>query len=82
MKRGVEITDAYSEQITSEVFEDRPQLCFVKNHLFRWSFLFVWKYDRIARNPDPGSTSTVEKCGMMIWRSGKVISTLPKTAKY
>lgn len=46
------VADTFDEQITSEVFEDRPQLNRMLGRLDRYDLIIVYKYDRIVRDPD------------------------------
>jgi DNA invertase Pin-like site-specific DNA recombinase len=47
-----QVEDVYDEQITSEVFEERPELRKLLSRLDRYQAIIVYKYDRIVRNPD------------------------------
>jgi site-specific DNA recombinase len=49
-KQGWQVVAVYSEQITSEIFEGRPEL---KRMMDATGFeiILCWKYDRVARDP-------------------------------
>jgi site-specific DNA recombinase len=49
---GHTVDDVFCEQITSEVFEDRPQLRKLLSRLDHYDAIIVYKYDRIVRDPD------------------------------
>jgi DNA invertase Pin-like site-specific DNA recombinase/shikimate kinase len=46
------VADTFTEQITSDVFEDRPELKKLLSRLDRYKAIIVYKYDRIVREPD------------------------------